>query len=83
MYIYGKKHLMFNSESWQLEQEKSQKEQDALSMDTELERVTDAIAHTSKENTALEDRLQVYMCVCVYVRACACMHVSICACMCV
>ena len=77
---------MFNSESWQLEQEKSQKEQDALSMDTELERVTDAIAHTSKENTALEDRLQVYMCVCVYVRVCvhahACMWAYVHACVC-
>ena len=67
-------YIMFNSESWQLEQEKSQKEQDALSMDTELEKVTDAIAHTSKENTALEDRLQVYMCVCVYVRVCVHAH---------
>lgn len=42
-----------------LEQEKSQKERDALSMDTELERVSDALARTSKEKTSLEDRLQV------------------------
>ena len=42
-----------------LEQEKSQKERDALTMDTELERVSDALARTSKEKTTLEDRLQV------------------------
>lgn len=42
-----------------VEQEKAQKEKDAMSLDAELEKINDSLARANKEKKSLEERLAV------------------------